>query len=432
MDKVSRDEKKKKVDKNKKNRKRKKSKLKNFFKNIFHIFDMKDNYSFSEVFIITIVSLVLGIFASFSIVAIFVNGRNIFKMSRELGRFYDAYSVLVDNYYGDIDKKQLIDDAIYGMVSSVDDTYTSYVDNDNTSDFDEMVSGIYEGIGCTILQIDDSIKIHEVYKDGPSDKAGLKKGDIIKSVDEMIASEVTVNELSDYIKHSNISKIQMVVIRDDTELTLTIVRDKVEIPSVSTKVYDKNNKKIGYMSISIFSSVSDVQFKEKLGELEKENIDGLIIDVRNNNGGYLSSVSEILSSLLPKGNVIYQVEKNKDKNIVKDKTNEKRDYPIAVLTNMNSASASEILAASIKESYHGFVVGTKTYGKGTVQQVKRLSDGSMIKYTVENWLTPKGNWINKVGVEPTHMVELTEEYLKNPGDDTDRQLQKALELVSSN
>ena len=153
------------------------------------------------------------------------------------------------------------------------------------------------------------------------------------------------------------------------------------------------------------------------------------MNVRNNNGGYLSTVTDIVSQLLPKGKIIYQVERHKDKDVTKDKTSAYRDYSIAVLVNGASASASEILAAAIKESYDGYVVGTKTYGKGTVQQTKMLSDGSMIKYTVENWLTPDGYWIDGEGIEPTHEIEITEEYYDNPIIENDSQLQKAIELL---
>ena len=144
----------------------------------------------------------------------------------------------------------------------------------------------------------------------------------------------------------------------------------------------------------------------------------------------MTTVNSILNILLPKGKILYQVQKDKDVDITRDKTTTYRDYPISVLVNGGSASASEILAAAIKESYNGFVVGTKTFGKGTVQQVKTLSDGSMIKYTIENWLTPEGNWINEKGIEPTDVVELNEEYYENPIIEKDNQLQKALELVS--
>ena len=235
---------------------------------------------------------------------------------------------------------------------------------------------------------------------------------------------------SEYIKKEADSDITMIIVRDDEEMSFTLHRGSVEIPVIATKVYEVNGKKVGYLSISLFSSVSAKQFKNKLEKLEDEGIDSLVIDVRDNNGGYLSSVTDIASYLLPRGKKIYQIQKNDDREVTKDKTLAKREYPIAILVNGNSASASEILAGVIKESYGGFVVGTKTYGKGTVQQVKKLSDGSMIKYTVENWLTPDGNWIDGVGIEPTDYVELSEGYINNPIEDNDNQLKKALELVS--
>ncbi len=414
----------------------KKKKIEQFkktkFGKIFGLFIVdRDNYSFSEVFTITIVSLVLGAFACFSVFTIFTGGRNYFKLSKELGKFFDVYEVLIDNYNGDLDKEALVDEAIDGMVSSVGDVYTSYADANQTSEFDELVTGVYEGIGCSIQQLEEGIKIVSIYEDSPSEKAGLKVGDYILSVDDKDTDGIDVNKLSDYIKVEAKDNIEMVVLRDKEELTFQLKREKVEIPVIATKIFEVNNKKIGYMSISIFSSVAGNQFENNLIKLEDEGIGGLVIDVRGNNGGYLTTVTDIASYLLPKGEIIYQIQKDKNKDITKDKTDTKREYPIAILTNSGSASASEILAGVIKESYdNGYVVGTKTYGKGTVQQVKKLSDGSMVKYTVENWLTPDGNWINEVGIEPTDLVELSEEYYKNPSEENDNQLQKALELVS--
>ena len=163
---------------------------------------------------------------------------------------------------------------------------------------------------------------------------------------------------------------------------------------------------------------------------DKKEIEALVIDVRGNSGGYLSTVTDIASLILPKGEIIYQMQKDNKKTATKDKTSDKLTYSIAILVDGGSASASEILAGVIKESYHGYVVGTKTFGKGTVQQVKKLSDGSMIKYTTQNWLTPNGNWIDGVGIEPTDKVELDSKYVQDPKDENDNQLQKALELVS--
>lgn len=430
-------EEKKKINLIKKNlRKEKKNKFKKtkFGKFIFRLgsifSDDKNNYSFSEVFVVTLVSLIIGAFACFSVLTIFTGGRNYFKLSKELSKFYDAYDTITDNYYGDISKEDLVDSAISGMVSSVGDIYTSYSDTDTTSKFDEMVNGTYEGIGCVIQQSETDMKIITVYDNSPAEKAGLKVDDKIIKVDDIDISTTTASKLGDYIKSGAKDKITMTIIRGEEEKVVTLSREKIEIPVVTAKTFESNGKKIGYLQISIFSSVANKQFKENLEKLEKDGIDGLIIDVRNNNGGYLTTVTDITSSLLPKGKIIYQIQKGDKKVATKDKTSTKREYPIAVLVNGGSASASEILAGAIKESYKGYVVGTKTYGKGTVQQVKKLSDGSMIKYTVENWLTPDSNWINEKGIEPTNVVDMDSAYYENPGDENDNQLQKALLLVS--
>lgn len=430
-------EEKKKINLIKKNlRKEKKNKFKKtkFGKFIFRLgsifSDDKNNYSFSEVFVVTLVSLIIGAFACFSVLTIFTGGRNYFKLSKELSKFYDAYDTITDNYYGDISKEELVDSAISGMVSSVGDIYTSYSDTDTTSKFDEMVNGTYEGIGCVIQQSETDMKIITVYDNSPAEKAGLKVDDKIIKVDDIDISTTTASKIGDYIKSGAKDKITMTIIRGEEEKVVTLSREKIEIPVVTAKTFESNGKKIGYLQISIFSSVANKQFKENLEKLEKDGIDGLIIDVRNNNGGYLTTVTDITSSLLPKGKIIYQIQKGDKKVATKDKTSTKREYPIAVLVNGGSASASEILAGAIKDSYKGYVVGTKTYGKGTVQQVKKLSDGSMIKYTVENWLTPDGNWINEKGIEPTNVVDMDSTYYENPSDENDNQLQKALQLVS--
>lgn len=418
-------------------RKKKFSKLKDnviykFFNKIFSLLrNDRDTYSFSEVFVVTLVSLVVGAFACFSVFTVFTGGRNYFKLSKDLDKFFDVYETLTDNYYDDIDKDELIDNAINGMVTGVGDVYTSYANTEVTDEFNELVNGVYEGIGCTIQLQTDGVKVIEIFDGSPSDKAGLKVNDTIIKVDELEVNTINdINQLSNYIKEESSDEIKMIISRDGEEKTIKLKRAKVEVPVVDTEIYEKNGKKIGYMSISIFSSVSPKQFKNKLDELEKKNIEGLVIDVRDNNGGYLTAVTDIVSRLLPKGDIIYQVEKDDDKEITKDKTSAKVEYPVAVLVNGNSASASEILAGAIKESYGGFVIGTTTYGKGTVQQVKELSDGSMIKYTVENWLTPDGNWIDEVGIEPTHEVALDEQYYTNSVPENDNQLQKALDLVS--
>ena len=418
----------KKILRKKKLNKFKKTKIGKF---IYTLSDDRNSYSFSELFIITIISLLVGAFSCFSIITIMSGGRNYLKLSKELSKFYDSYDILVENYNGNVDKKELVDAAINGMVSSVGDQYTSYVDTEGTNSFNQLVDGKYNGIGCLIQETEDKkIKVMQVYENTSAYKAGIKVGDIIKKVDDKDSS-IGSTELANYIKSSKNKSYSVTVLRDDKEIKFTLSKNEVEIPVVTSKIFDKGDKKIGYISISIFSSVSAKQFKSNLEKIELEGIDSLIIDVRDYNGGYLSSVTDITSYLLPRGKIIYQVQKSNSKiKATKDKTIAKREYPIAVLVNENSASASEILAGAIKESYNGYVVGMKTYGKGTVQQVSELSDGSMIKYTIENWLTPNGNWINEKGIDPTDEVELSDDYYKNPNEENDNQLQKALSLLS--
>lgn len=409
----------------------KKTKFYKFFSNTFSFIKVdKDVYSFSEVLVITLVSLVIGAFACFSVFTVISGGRNYFKLSKDLSKFVEVYDTIVENYNGDIDKEKLIDDAINGMVSSVGDDYTSYVDVQNTDEFNELVSGVYEGIGCTIQLQEQGVRVIEIFDNSPALKGGLEVNDIILKVDSLDASKMGPDEIANYIKNESSDKVEMVISRNGEKKNITLNRSRIETPVVNSTIYEVSDKKIGYLNITMFTAGAAKQFESKLNDLEKDGIDSLVIDVRGNNGGYLTTVTNIASQLLSKGEIIYQIEKDGKRKTTKDKTNASREYPLAILVNSASASASEILAATIKESYKGYVVGTKTYGKGTVQQTKKLSDGSMIKYTIENWLTPNGNWIDEVGIEPTHEVNLTEEYYKNPTIENDSQLQKALELVT--
>lgn len=389
----------------------------------------KELYTSKEVIIVMVFSIGIGILMCFGGISI-ITGKNYLAVTKDLKKVVDTYYAIVDNYYGELDRDKLIDGAVEGMISSVGDTFTSYSDTDSTSSFDETINGSYEGIGCTVATLEDgTISVIDMFEDSPSYKAGLKVGDIILKVDGESYEGKNSNDISNYIKNSGKSKIVLTVKRDNEEKDISINLSKVEIPHVSGKVIEQDSKKIGYIKISLFASNSYKQFKNKLDELEKSNIDDLIIDVRDNSGGYLSSVTDICNLFLDKGKVIYQLEDSKGKVKKKDTTKEKRKYDIVVLINGGSASASEILASAIKESYGGDIVGTNSYGKGTVQQTKKLLDGSMIKYTTQKWLTPDGNSINGVGVTPTKVVELNEEYFNNPTTENDNQLQEAIKLI---
>ena len=388
-----------------------------------------DLYTSREVVTVMLFSIGIGILLCFGLISLFT-GKNYLAVTRDLKKVVDTYYAIVDNYYGELDKDSLIDGAVEGMISSVGDSFTSYSDTDSAISFNETINGTYEGVGLSIATLNDgTITVIEVFDDSPAYKAGIKVGDIILKVDGESYEGKSGSDISNYVKNSGKDKVILTIKRDDKEEDITVNLSKVDIPYVSGELLEKDGKKIGYIDISLFSSNSYKQFKNKLDKLEKDNIDGLIIDVRDNSGGYLTSVTDICNLFLEKGKVIYQLEDSKGKVLKKDTTKEKRSYDIVVLINGASASASEILASAIKESYGGEIVGTNSFGKGTVQQTKKLLDGSMIKYTTQKWLTPDGNFINEIGVTPTKEVELDSKYFENPIHENDNQLQEAIKLI---
>lgn len=411
----------------------KKSKSKkSYIKNIKKFFKKsikREIYTAGDVITVMLFSLGIGFIICFGCMSLFV-GKNYFSVVKDLGKVIDTYYAIVDNYYGDLNKKELIDGAVEGMINSVDDVFTSYTNAENTDSFDVTINGNYEGIGATVsTYTDGSIVIVEIFEGSPSDKAGLKIGDIVTKVDNVSFKDKTSTDMANYIKNSGKDKVTLTVVRDKEEIDVTINLEKVEIPYVNGDIIEKDNKMIGYINISLFSSNSYKQFKKELEKLEEEGIEGLIIDVRNNSGGYLTSVTDICNLFLEKGKVIYQLEGNRGTEKKKDNTNTKRSYDVVVIINGGSASASEILASAIKESYGGYVVGTNSYGKGTVQQTKKLLDGSMIKYTTQKWFTPDGNSINEVGVVPTNYVEFDNELYDSSNILSDNQINEAINIL---
>ena len=363
----------------------------------------------------------IGVILCLLVLFVLSGGKNYFKLYSDLKKLINVYDTIDSNYYGDLDKEELIDTAINSMITSLGDDYTIYTDDATANDFLEELQGTYEGIGCTVsMNMNGEIVVVSLFEDGPAKKAGLQENDIILKVDNEDFTDKTSEEMANYVKTSSNSKLKFTIKRNDEEQEITIKREKVEVPTVTSKIIEQEDKKIGYIDISIFSAVTYEQFKSQLEDLEKDGIEGLIIDVRSDTGGYLSAVTDISNLFLKKGKIIYQLEDDNGIEKIKDTTKEHREYPVAVLINGSSASASEILASAIKESYGGIIVGTNSYGKGTVQKTQMLNDGSMLKYTTQNWLTPKGNWINEKGVEPT--VEVQYDILS----ETDNQLEATL------
>lgn len=385
----------------------------------------KYTFNFIELISIIIVSLFLGAIVG-NIITYDKENIVFNSVPEELDEFVSTYNTINNSYYKKVSKDKLVDAAIEGMLSSLDDPYSEYMNKTDSTEFNETVNGEYDGIGITIISDNDAVKIVSVFDNSPAKKIGLKAGDEITSInDEKVANKNT-EQISKLIKNSK--KVKIKVIRDNEEKEYTIKKGTVDIPSVTSKMIDKDNK-IGYISISIFSSNTYKEFNKALEKLEKNNMKALVIDVRNNPGGHLDQVSDIIDLFLNKNDVMYQIKNNGKKKKVYAATNSKRKYKIAVLINKNSASASEILAAALKDSYNSSVVGVNSYGKGSVQKQYKLSNGSSIKYTVKKWYTPKGESIDKKGVEPTEIIEQSENYFNNPSIDNDTQLQKAIEIV---
>lgn len=338
-----------------------------------------------------------------------------------LKEFLKVYSSLDENYYEDIDKTKMIDAAIAAMLKYLGEDYSTYLNQTETDSLSNKLSGTFKGIGISITNGNEIVK---VYEDTPAFKAGLKENDKIIRINDTDTegkNQIEVANLIDKTKENT-----LVVSRDGAELTFKVISEEINTP-LTTQVYEKNDKKIGYIYIEAFTEKVGEEFKKSLEDLEQQGITSLIIDVRENTGGYLKGATEIASLFLEKGKNIYSLEGKDGVTTYKDETDEKRDYPIILLINENTASASEVLAAALQDSYGAKLVGKISYGKGKVQQTKQLEDGSMVKYTSARWLTPEGECIDGFGLAPHYEEDIVQ---NEDGTYTDNQLNKAIELLS--
>lgn len=387
------------------------------------IVEKKAGFNFIEVIIIMIITVLFGTLIG-SMITYKTNDSSLGGVPDDLSEFVNTYQDLVDNYYDELDKEELLNAGIKGMIEYLGDPHSTYMNVIESEAFTERVEGKYVGIGTEIQYLDGIITISDPFEDGPASKAGLKTGDMILAIDGEDVQGKSLSDVSKLIKGDVGTSVSLLIKRGEDQFDVSVLREKVDITSVTSDTYTIDHHKIGYIKIDIFASNTQKQFKKVLESLEKDGIDSLIIDVRDNSGGYLTVVSEMASMFLDKSKIIYQLDTKGVKEPIYSLTKEKRTYPIAVLINKGSASASEILASALKESYGAFVVGVPSYGKGTVQKSFTLETGSTIKYTTQKWLTPDGNWIHEKGVLPTIEVE----YDKTG--DVDTQLQKALEVLS--
>lgn len=398
------------------------------------------NFKSKEVVVLLFVTFIISLFLGITISGLCVfsidskNNINDKKISDDeyLKKFIENYEYIVNNYYKKIDREKLINNAIAGMTENLDDPYSVYMDESSSSSFNINLDGEYKGLGIQIAEDSKTkqIVVLSVFDESPADKAGIKPGDIIVKIDNKELKDKTASDFSKMVLESNKTKFNLTILRDDKEEKVVVEKENVTIDSVSSKVIERENKKIGYIYISIFANNTANQFLDKVNELEKKKIDSLIIDVRGNTGGHLTSVEKILENLLTKKQVTYQLSKKNTTIKYYGKAKSNKNYKIVLLGDGDSASASEILIAGLRENLDSTFVGVKTYGKGTVQELVSLSSNEQYKITTKKWLTPKGNWINKTkGIKPDVEVKMSDEYTKTYDEKDDNQLQEAINCI---
>ena len=337
---------------------------------------------------------------------------------------------LIDqNYMGDVDEKQLEEGIYKGFISGLDDPYSVYYDEEETKSLYETTEGEYQGIGAVLSQNMNTgiITLVQVYDDSPAMKAGLKDNDILYKVNGEEVTGVELTEVVSHIKGEKGTTVEMTVLRgaDNEEVTVTATRDTVEAQTVKYRMMDGQ---IGYVSVSEFDSVTYDQYQKALKDLEGQGMKGLVVDLRNNPGGNLNTVCDMLDLMLPKGLIVYTEDKDGNRQEASSDDENQFTLPLAVLVNGNSASASEIYAGAIQDYGIGDIVGTQTYGKGVVQQIFDLKDDTCVKLTIAKYFTPKGRSINGKGITPDVEVEYEADE-NNP--EADNQLDKAVETIKN-
>lgn len=348
-----------------------------------------------------------------------------------LKEFIKDYNYLIDNYYGEVNKKELLNTAFKSMVDILGDDYSGSLDESTSNNFDIELQGSYSGLGIEIINDEDkNIFIYSIIPDSPASKTDLQKGDKIVSVNGKEVSGMTTTEfINKFVKASKSDDFTFIIERAGTQKTIQIKKEYITLKSVTSKTYEENGKIIGYLKVSVFASNTYEQFKRELENLEYMNINSLIIDLRDNSGGHLTAVRDMISLFLDSSHVIYQTQSKIKTEKTYSSGKETKTYPIVILANSMSASASEVMIGALTEEYGATLIGNQTFGKGTVQELHSLSNGDEYKFTTKKWLTPKGNWVNDNGIKPTIEVTLSKGYYDNPTEQNDNQLQEALNYL---
>ena len=338
---------------------------------------------------------------------------------------------LKDFYFDDIDDSKVLDNIYKAYVNAYGDKYTVYYTADEYAKIQESSNGAYYGIGVVVRKNDDgTILVVEPYDGAPGKEAGMRKNDVIVTVNGESVADQDLNSVGAKIKGDEGTTVNIGIRRDGSDdiAELTVTRRKVEIKTVAYEMLDDS---VGLITISEFDKVTAQQFKEAYAQLETLGMKGLVIDIRSNPGGLLNVVVDMLDEILPDGLIVYTEDKYGNRQEYNGSNPDVIDVPLAVLVNGESASASEIFAGAVQDYGAGTIIGTQTFGKGIVQTIRRMSDGSAIKYTMAKYFTPKGQDIHGHGVTPDIVEELSDEFnnLTEYDASKDNQLQKAIEVI---
>lgn len=339
----------------------------------------------------------------------------------EFEKLYSTYDTIKDNYYEEIDENTLVDGAINGMIESLDDPYSSYMDEKEASSFHESISSSFEGIGAEIQEKDGQIMVVSPIKGSPAEEAGVRPNDIILSVNGKSLDGLSSSEAVLKIRGKKGTKVKLSISRagEKEPISLSIKRDTIPIETVYSEMLEDGIAKV---QVTSFSEHTVEELNTALEDMNKKDMEGLILDLRGNPGGLLDQAIAMANLFIPNGEVILQVEdRNGKKKVYKSQNNGEMKLPVVVLIDDGSASASEIVAAAVSESADIQLIGVKSFGKGTVQKAEDFEDGSNFKYTAEKWLTPKGNWIHKKGIKPDIKVNLPD-YANLPYISPDKEL----------
>jgi carboxyl-terminal processing protease len=335
--------------------------------------------------------------------------------SKDLNKITRTYSLIESKYLEPADHDKIINGAINGMISSLGDPFTTYMDEKEASQFEESLSSSFQGIGAEVSMVDGRVTVVSPIKGSPAEKAGIRANDTILTINGEKLDGLSLSQAVMKIRGPRGTQAKLGILRQGSSdpMDIIVVRGDIPQETVYSEMMDNG---IGKIEIRQFSENTATRFAQELKSLESQNMRGLIIDVRDDPGGILPVVVSIVEPFVPKGKPIVQIEDRDGKREPTNSKGEGKGYPVTVLINKGSASASEILAGAFKEAVGGKVIGETSFGKGTVQVTTEMGDGSNIKMTEYKWLTPDGNWIHKKGITPDIVVEQPEYFKAVPLD----------------